>query len=69
MRILIYYLRDMYTRVAFSFIDSGWNLADIGTKDQPVQEKWIKAVTTNYFEIGFCGRQMYKSLKSNLQKS
>ena len=62
-KILIYYLRDNMTRVAFTFIDAGWNIADIGTKEKTQKEKWWQLLENNTFEIGFIGRKAYKAIQ------
>merc|ERR1711989_261813 len=55
MKILIYYLRDNMSRVAFSSIDNGWNIADVGTKEKSNLSKWKDITNNNLSEIGFLG--------------
>ena len=63
-RILLNYIRDHLPFAAITFVDAGFNVADLGTKQSPNSKPWTLLVQENLFSIGFLGRAKYKELMS-----
>ena len=61
-RILLNYIRDHLPFAAITFVDAGFNVADLGTKQSPNSKPWTLLVQENQFSIGFLGREKYKEL-------
>ena len=68
-RILLSYIRDYLAFLTLTFIDAGFNVADLGTKINPNIGPWNRLVKENRFTIGFLGRIKYKNFSNQTQQS
>ena len=64
-RVLLNYIRDHLPFVVLTFIDAGFNISDLGTKQVPNSTPWSELVKNNRFTIGFLGRVKYKEFNEN----
>ena len=63
-KILLDYVRDHLPYLCISFVDTGHNIADTGTKLTASREPWCQLIHNNGFKISFMGRKLLKETQA-----